>query len=93
MFKDLIGKIIEVYVDDMLVKSKIVGDHVEHLRQMFNVLRKYKIKLNPLKCAFGVRLGKLLSFMVNQRGIEANPEKIRALLEMSLPRSLKRSSA
>ena len=47
MFKDLIGKIMEVYVDNMLVKSKMVGDHVEHLRQMFIILRKYQMKLNP----------------------------------------------
>ena len=54
MFKDLIGKSMEVYVDDMLVKSKTIGDHVEHLNQMFSILQKYQMKLNPLKCAFGV---------------------------------------
>ena len=75
MFKDLMGKTMEVYVDDMLVKSRMARDHVEHLRQMFNVLRKYQMKLNHLKCAFGVGLGKFLGFMVNQRGIKANPKK------------------
>ena len=54
MFKDLIGKSMEVYVDNILVKSKIAGDHIEHLNQMFNILWKYRIKLNPLKYAFGV---------------------------------------
>ena len=54
MFKDLIGKSIDVYVDDMLVKSKIVGYHIDHLNQMFNILREYRMKLNPLRCAFGV---------------------------------------
>ena len=56
---------------------------------MFNILWKYQMKLNPLKCAPGVGLGKFLGFMVNQHGIEANPEKIKALLEMSLPKKPK----
>ena len=66
MFKNLIGKIIEVYVDDMLVKSRAVKAHMDHLEQMFSILRKYEMKLNLLKCAFGVGLGKFLGFMVNQ---------------------------
>ena len=65
MFKDLIRKIMEVYVDDMLVKSRATRDYIDHLGQMFSILRKYQMKLNPLKCAFGVRLGKFLGFMVN----------------------------
>ena len=85
MFKDLIGKTLEVYVDDILVKSKMARDHVEHLGQMFEIFRKYRIKLNPLKCAFGVSSGKFLGFMVNKRRIEANPEKIKVLLEMNSP--------
>ena len=56
---------------------------------MFEILRKYQIKLNPLKCAFGVGSGKFLGFMVNQWGIKANPEKIKALLKMSSPGKLK----
>ena len=83
--KDLIEKLMEVYVDDMLVNSKMVGDHIEHLNQMFNILQKYRMKLNSLKCAFKVKSGKFLGFMVNQRGIKANPKKINALLEMSSP--------
>ena len=90
MFKDLIGKMMEVYVDDMLVKSKVTGDHVDHLGQMFEILRKYQMKLNPLKYAFGVGSGKFLGFMVNQRGIEANPEKIKTLLKMSSPKKPKK---
>ena len=90
MFKELIGKSIEVYLDDILVKSKTAGDHIEHLNQIFNILQKYRMKLNPLKCAFRVGLGKFLGFMVNQCGIEANPKKINALLEMSSPGSPKR---
>ena len=75
MSKDLIGNTIDVYVDDMLVKFKVIKDHIEHLGQMFEILRKYQIKLNPLKYAFEVGSRKFLSFMVNQRGIEVNPEK------------------
>ena len=89
MFKDLIGKSMEVFMDDMLVKSKMEGDHIEHLNQMFNILRKYRKKLNPLKCAFGVGSGKFLGFMVNQRRIEANHKNIDALLGMSSPRKPK----
>ena len=77
-------------MDDMLIKSRMTRDLKEHLGQMFNILRKYQMKLNPLKCAFGVGSGKFLGFMVNQQGIEANPEKIKALLEMNIPRSPKR---
>ena len=89
MFKNLIGKLMNVYMDDMLFKSKMVGYYIEQLRQMFNILRKYRMKLNPLKCTFGVGLRKFLGFMVNQRGIEANHEKINVLLEMSSPRKPK----
>ena len=82
MFKEQINKMIEVYVDDMLVKSKSASDHVAHVADTFNILRKYRMKLNPLKCSFGVASRKFLRFMVNQRGIEANPEKIQALIDM-----------
>ena len=76
MFKEQIGKSTEVYVDDMLVKSKTTADHVAHLVDTFVVLRRYRMKLNPLKCSFGVASRKFLGFIVNHRGIEANPEKI-----------------
>ena len=79
----------EVYVDDMLVKSKKAEDHIKHLGEMFEILRKYQMKLNPQKCAFGVGSGKFLGFMVNQRGIEANPQKIQALIDMQSPRKPK----
>ena len=72
----------EVYVDDMLIKSKVASDHIAHLADMFKILRKYRMKLNPLKCSFGVASRKFLGFMVNQQGIEANPKKIQALLDM-----------
>ena len=86
---DLIEKLMEVYINNMLIKSKTTRDHIEHLNQMFNILRKYRMKLNPLNCAFGVRLGKFLGFMANQLGIKANPKKINVPLEMSSPRKPK----
>ncbi|KAK8948574.1 hypothetical protein KSP39_PZI005171 [Platanthera zijinensis] len=89
VFNDLIGKTMEVYVDDMLVKSIRREDHVEDLEKCFKILRQYGMRLNPSKCAFRVTSGKFLGFMVTQRGIEANPKKIKALEEMSQPRALK----
>ena len=64
MFKSLLEKTIEVYNDDMLVKSKECPDHVEHLQEAFELLRAYGMKLNPSKCAFGVNAGRFLGFMV-----------------------------
>uniref|UniRef100_A0A2N9H5N1 Integrase catalytic domain-containing protein n=1 Tax=Fagus sylvatica TaxID=28930 RepID=A0A2N9H5N1_FAGSY len=89
MFHDQIGRNVEVYVDDMLVKSKEEDGHLDDLRETFQTLRKYQMKLNPSKCAFGVYSGKFLGFMVSQRGIEANPDKIKAILEMQPPKNIK----
>ena len=89
MFKKQIGRNMEVYVDDMLVKSKDEEDHLDDLKETLTTLRQYSMKLNPSKCAFGVSLGKFLRFMVSQRGIEANPKKVKAILEMSLPKTIK----
>ncbi|KAL0457061.1 UNVERIFIED_CONTAM: polyprotein [Sesamum latifolium] len=82
IFHPQIGRNVEVYVDDMLVKSKKAADHVKDLEETLSVLRKYKLKLNPAKCAFGVQGGRFLGFMVTQRGIEANPLKIKAIINM-----------
>ncbi len=76
IFKDQIGRNIEVYVDDMLVKSRAAEYHVADLNKTFSKLRRYRMKLNPAKCAFRVTSSKFLGFIVTQRGIEANPEKI-----------------
>ncbi|XP_024033590.1 uncharacterized protein LOC112095713 [Citrus clementina] len=89
VFKPLIGHTIEVYVDDMITKSKELKDHVKHLEETFELLRRYEMKLNPEKCAFGVSSDKFLGFMVSHRRIEANPEKIRAITEMRSPRTVK----
>ncbi|XP_022859445.1 uncharacterized protein LOC111380183 [Olea europaea var. sylvestris] len=79
----------EVYVDDMLVKSLRAAEHVTHLNQTFQILRKYKMMLNPLKCTCEVASGQFLGYIVNQRGIKANPVKIRALLDMKSPQKSK----
>ena len=89
MFAAHIEKTIEVYVEDMLVKSKPADDHIHHLKESFDILKKYKMKLKQRKCVFGVAFGKFLGSMVNQRGIEVNPNKIRAILEVTSPKSIK----
>ena len=89
MFKKHIGTNMEVYIDDMLVKSTTAELHIAHLSEVFQILRNYNMKLNPAKCAFGVSAGKFLGFMVNHRGIEANQDKIKAVLDMPSPSSIK----
>ena len=89
MFKKQIRRNVEVYVDDMLVKSIKEEDYLDDLRETFNTFRQYHMKLNPSKCAFRVSSGKFLGFIVSHRGIEANPEKVRAILQMSSPRTTK----
>ncbi|XP_070057415.1 uncharacterized protein [Nicotiana tomentosiformis] len=79
MFRHQIGKSIEVYIDDMLVKYLSAGSHLTHLQETFDILRKYNIKLNPEKCAFGVGSGTFLGLLVSQRRIELNPDKIKAI--------------
>ena len=89
MFSKQIGRNMEVYVDDMLIKSKQELANLDDLKQTFTTLRQYQMKLNPSKCAFGVASGKFLGFMVSRRGIEANPEKMQAILDMALSKTVK----
>ena len=79
MFKPQLGKNIEVYIDDMVVKSKVVSEHVGDLGSIFEILRKYKLRLNASKCSFGVRSGKFLGYMVTHQGIEVNPNQIKVI--------------
>ena len=79
----------EVYVDDMLVKSTKEDNHLNNLWKTFYTLHLYDMKLNPNKCVFGVALGIFLGFMVSQRGVEANPDEVRAVIEMAIPKSAK----
>ena len=89
MFQKQIGATMEVYIDDMLVKSTTADLHIAHLSEAFQILRNYNMKLNPAKCAFSVSAGKFLGFIVNHRGIEANPDKIKAVLDMPSPSGIK----
>ncbi|XP_065623514.1 uncharacterized protein LOC136064949 [Quercus suber] len=89
MFTHQIERNVQVYVDDMLVKSLHENDHLNELQETFDTLRSYNMKLNPSKCVFGVTAGKFLGFMVSQRGIKVNPEKIRAIMKLELPRTVK----
>ena len=89
MFRPLLGSTMEFYIDDMLVKSKKRPDHATHLQQAFDLLREYGMKLNPLKCAFGVSASRFLGFMVTQRLIEANPAQLKAILQSPAPSSKK----
>ncbi|RVW28333.1 Retrovirus-related Pol polyprotein from transposon 17.6 [Vitis vinifera] len=89
IFKPLIGHSVEVYIDDIVVKSKTREQHILHLQEVFHLLRKYGMKLNPSKCAFGVSAGKFLGFMVSQRGIEVSPDQVKAVMETPPPRNKK----
>ena len=79
----------EVYIDDMQVKSVKAELHVDYLAEALQILKDYRMKLNPIKCAFRVSVGKFLGFNVNSQGIEANSEKIRIVLDMQPPSSTK----
>ena len=89
LLHDLIHKEVEVYVDDMIVKSKNREGHMPALRKFFERIQFYKLRLNPKKCTFEVTSEKLLGFMVSQRGIEVDPDKIKAIAEMKPPRTEK----
>ena len=89
MFELLLGKNIEIYIDDMVVKSKMVSEHLGDLRAIFEVLRNYKLRLNASKCSFGVRSGKFLGYIVTHRGIEVNPDQIKAINNLRSPRNPK----
>ena len=89
MFQKQIGAFMEVYIDDMLVKLTTVELHIAHLSEAFQILREYNMTLNPAKCAFEVLAEKFLGFIVNNRGIEANPDKIKTVLDMPPPSNIK----
>lgn len=81
VFTEQIGHHMEVYIDDIVVKRKKVEEHVKDYAEVFNVLRKFRMKLNFKNCVFKVAGGKILGFMVTQKGIEANPKKIKAIID------------
>ena len=79
MFEPQLGKNIEIYIDDMVVKSKLESEHVNDLGNIIEILRRHKLQLNAFKCSFGVKLGKFLGYLVTHRGIEVNPDQIKAI--------------
>ncbi|XP_075473861.1 uncharacterized protein LOC142504905 [Primulina tabacum] len=89
VFQRQIGRNIEVYVDDILIKTREVSCFIDDLAEIFTTLKQYGIKLNPAKCVFGVRSGKFLGFLVTDRGIEVNPKKIKAIIDMISPQSVR----
>ena len=89
MFEPQLGKNVEVYIDDMVVKSKLVSEHVMDLTSIFEILREHKLRLNASKCSFGVSSGKFLGYMLTHRGIEVNPDQIKAINNLQPPRNPK----
>ena len=89
MFEPQLGKNIEVYIDDMVVKSKVVFEHVGDLEGIFEILRKHKLRLNASKCFFGIGSGKFLGYMVTHRGIEVNPNRVKAIDSLQPPQNPK----
>jgi len=89
VFSHLMGQCVDVYVHDMVVKSPSHHQHAEGLSAIFSALRQYNLRLNPDKCVFDVDRGKFLGFMLTQHGIEANPEKFKAIIEMRSPATIK----
>ena len=89
LFNDMIHHEIEVFVDDMISRSQTEEEHLDHLHKLFKRLKKYKLRLNLNKCTFGVRSGKLLGFIVSNKGIEVDPAKVKDIQEMPVPHSEK----
>ena len=89
MFEPQLGKNIEIYIDDMVLKSKLESEHVSNLGNIFEILRKHKLHFNASKCSFGVGLGKFLGYMVTHHGIEVNPDQIKAINNLQAPRNPK----
>jgi hypothetical protein len=88
-FKRQLNKNVEAYVDDVVVKTRDSSTLIDDLEETFVSLREYRWKLNPNKCVFGVPSGKLVGFIISQRGIEANPKKISAITSMKAPTCIK----
>ena len=89
MFEPQLGKNIEIYIDDMVVKSKVVSEHIGDLGNIFEILRKHNLHLNASECSFGIGSSKFLGYMVTYHGIEVNPDQIKAINNLQPPRSPK----
>ena len=79
----------EIYIDDIVVKSKKAIEHVNHLKKSFKMIRFHQLKLNPLKCAFGVQAGNFLRFLVHHRGVEMDQNKVKAIISAKAPQNKK----
>jgi len=90
MFESQIGRNMEAYIDDMVIKSRQVEEHLADLGETFSVLREHKLRLNTAKCFFGVSLGKFLGYMITHYGIEVNLEQIKAINNLHPPRNPKK---
>ena len=86
MFFKLLGSTVEAYIDDMVVKSKIARDHLQDIDEVFGIFRKFRMKLNPLKCAFRVSSSQFLVYIISRRGIEPIPTQVKMLSEIEEPR-------
>ena len=84
IFHKLIGRIVEIYIDDVMIKSKGYKEHLVDLRETLECTRKYGLKMNPNKCAFGVSTGQFLGFIVHERGIEIGQKSIKAI-DVAIP--------
>ena len=89
MFAPLLGRTMEAYIDDMVVKSQHQADHLSNLAEMFAILKQHKLRLNASKCALGVGSEKFSGFLVSNQGIKADPTQIRAVQELKQPSSAK----
>jgi hypothetical protein len=89
LFHDMMHKEIEIYMDDLIAKSGEGENHVQILKKLFERLRKYKLRLNPAKCSFGMKSRKLLGFVVSDKGIEVDPKKVKAIQAMPSPKTEK----
>ena len=88
-FEPQLGRSIEVYIDDMVIKSKLVSEHVRDLTNIFEILREHKLRLNVSKCSFRVSSGKFLGYIVTHKGIKMNPDQIKAINNLQPPRNPK----
>ena len=87
MFRPILGKTMDTYINDMVVKSRKKADHIRDLTEVFAVLKRHRLRLNAAKCAFGVSSGKFLGHLVMRQGIEVNPKQIMAIKDLVSPRT------
>ena len=87
IFEPIMDKTVDAYIDDMVVKSRKESDHVQDLTEVFTTLKRHRLRLNAVKCAFGISSGKFLGHLVTRHGIEGNPEQILTISNLVNPRN------